>query len=99
MSISLKELADAIGAEVVGGDPATPISAVNTLEDAGPGEVSFLSNARYVRLLETTRASAVIVVAGPNITWPMSALCSGCASRCSASSGARERGRLPGVPP
>ena len=46
-----------------------------------------------------TGASAVIVVAGPNITWPMSALCSGCAARCSASSGARERGRLPGVPP
>ena len=61
MSITLKELAGAIGAEVVGGDPGRIVSAVNTLEDAGPGEVSFLSNARYVRLLETTRASAVIV--------------------------------------
>lgn len=58
--MTLKELAAAIGAEVAGGDPMMPVSAVNTLEDAGPGEVSFLSNARYVRLLETTRASAVI---------------------------------------
>jgi UDP-3-O-[3-hydroxymyristoyl] glucosamine N-acyltransferase len=61
VSITLKELAGAIGAEIVGGDPAQVISAVNTLEDAQSGQVSFLSNARYVRLLETTRASAVIV--------------------------------------
>ena len=59
--MSLNELAEAIGAEVVGGDPATEISSVATLEDAGPGQVSFLSNARDVRLLEATRASAVIV--------------------------------------
>lgn len=64
MGISLKELAAAIGAEIVGADPQTPIMAVNTLEDAGPGDVSFLSNARYVRQLETTRAAAVIVARG-----------------------------------
>ena len=61
MSITLQELAGAIGADIVGGDPAARVDAVNTLEDAGPGQVSFLSNARYVRLLETTRAAAVIV--------------------------------------
>jgi len=59
--MTLKELAAVIGAEVAGGDPSVQISSVGTLEDAGPGEVTFLSNARYVRLLESTRASAVIV--------------------------------------
>lgn len=62
--MTLKELADAIGAELTGGDPETAVSAANSLEDAGPGQVSFLANARYVRQLETTRASAVIVARG-----------------------------------
>jgi UDP-3-O-[3-hydroxymyristoyl] glucosamine N-acyltransferase len=59
--MTLKELAAAIGAEVVGGDPEHVIDSVATLEDAREGQVSFLSNARYTRLLETTKASAVIV--------------------------------------
>src|SRR4051812_14321292 len=62
--MKLNEIAGAIGAELVGGDPAAVISAVNTLEDAGPGEISFLANAKYVRLLESTRAAAVIVARG-----------------------------------
>jgi UDP-3-O-[3-hydroxymyristoyl] glucosamine N-acyltransferase len=62
--MTLKELAGVIGAELSGGDPGTDVSAVSTLEDAGPGQVSFLSNAKYVPLLETTRASAVIVARG-----------------------------------
>ena len=61
MTLTLRELAKEIGAEVAGGDPELPVSAVNTLEDAAPGEVTFLSNAKYARLLDTTRASAVIV--------------------------------------
>jgi UDP-3-O-[3-hydroxymyristoyl] glucosamine N-acyltransferase len=56
----LDELARAIGAEV-GGDGSIDVSAVNTLEAAQPGQVSFLSNPRYAKQLETTRASAVIV--------------------------------------
>ena len=60
MTITLRELAAEIGA-VVEGDPQVTVSSVNTLEEATVGQVSFLSNARYVRLLETTRASAVIV--------------------------------------
>ena len=62
--MTLKELAAAIGAELTGGDPATVITAVNALEDAGPGQVSFLANSKYVSLLETTRASAVIAARG-----------------------------------
>ena len=59
--MTLKELAAAIGAEAVGGDPQRAIDSVATLEDAREGQVSFLSNARYTRLLDTTKASAVIV--------------------------------------
>lgn len=51
-----------IGAEVAG-DGAIDVSGVNTLEDARPGQISFLSNARYAKQLETTTASAVIVSA------------------------------------
>jgi UDP-3-O-[3-hydroxymyristoyl] glucosamine N-acyltransferase len=62
--MTLKELAEAIGAEVVGGGAETPVDSVATLEDAREGQVSFLSNGRYAKLLETTRASAVIVARG-----------------------------------
>lgn len=37
------------------------IRACNTLDDAGPGELSFLSNPKYAASLAKTRASAVIV--------------------------------------
>jgi len=46
--------------EVVG-DADKRIVAVNTLDDAGPDELSFLSNAKYVDALKSTRAGAVIV--------------------------------------
>ena len=59
----LDELAGRIDAQVVG-DGSTPITSVNTLEDARPGQVSFLANRRYAHLIETTQASAVIVAGG-----------------------------------
>lgn len=65
MALTLKELADAIGAELVG-DPGLPISGVNTLEDAGPGQVTFLANPKYLKQLEGTKASAVIVAPSVN---------------------------------
>lgn len=63
MALTLRELTEAIGAELAG-DPDTTIRAVNTLEEARPGEVSFLANAKYARQLQTTEASAVIVAPG-----------------------------------
>lgn len=63
MALTLGELAEAIGAELVG-DANTAIRAVNTLEEARPGEVSFLANAKYAKQLQTTEASAVIVAPG-----------------------------------
>ncbi len=40
------------------------VRAVNTLEDARDGEISFLSNPKYLRVLPRTRASAVILKDG-----------------------------------
>ena len=57
---TVAELAGIIGAEVVG-DGSAVIAGVNTLEDATAGQVSFLANEKYAPLLDTTRATAVIV--------------------------------------
>ena len=52
----------ALPAELDGDDHL--IRAVNTLEDAGKGELTFLSNPKYLSALKKTRASAVIVKDG-----------------------------------
>jgi UDP-3-O-[3-hydroxymyristoyl] glucosamine N-acyltransferase len=58
--VTLKELAGAIGAELEG-DPGIVITGVGTLEEATTGQVTFLANPKYLKQLETTSASAVIV--------------------------------------
>ncbi len=45
----------------VDGDPSAQVSTVATLEDAREGQISFLSNPKYLGQLATTRASAVLV--------------------------------------
>ena len=37
------------------------VQAVNTIEDAGPGEITFLANPKYLSAMRETKASAVIV--------------------------------------
>ena len=63
MTLTLAQLAERIGAELCGEGSAV-VSSAATLEDAGPGDVSFLSNPKYGKQLETTRAGAVIVSPG-----------------------------------
>jgi UDP-3-O-[3-hydroxymyristoyl] glucosamine N-acyltransferase len=65
-SITLGQLAAAIDAQLVG-DPSIPITGVSTLEDARPGDVSFLHNPRYAKQLAATKASAVIVAPAVNV--------------------------------
>lgn len=60
MTITLAELAKKIGAEVVG-DGSVVVSSANTLEEAQAGQISFLSNPKYEKILPATKASAVIV--------------------------------------
>jgi UDP-3-O-[3-hydroxymyristoyl] glucosamine N-acyltransferase len=56
----LRELAERLGCRLEG-DGSAEIERVATLEAAGPGDLSFLSNPKYASQLATTRASAVIV--------------------------------------
>ncbi|HVK54280.1 MAG TPA: UDP-3-O-(3-hydroxymyristoyl)glucosamine N-acyltransferase [Burkholderiales bacterium] len=58
--LTLNELARRFGGEVVG-DGGVQLAGINTLERAQSGEISFLSNAKYNKLLAATGASAVIV--------------------------------------
>jgi UDP-3-O-[3-hydroxymyristoyl] glucosamine N-acyltransferase len=59
----LKQLADRIGAELVGNGEMV-VESASTLEDATAGQISFLSNSKYEKQLETTNATAVIVAPG-----------------------------------
>ncbi len=58
--LTLRELAERLGCPLEG-DGSVEIGRVATLEAAGPGDVSFLSNPKYTSQLSTTRASAVIL--------------------------------------
>lgn len=55
----LSELADRLGLSLKGED--RPFTGLNTLEDAGENEVSFLANPKYAHFLAKTKACAVIV--------------------------------------
>lgn len=46
---------------VLKGEGETPIRAVATLEDADEGEITFLSNPKYEKMLSGTHASAVVL--------------------------------------
>jgi UDP-3-O-[3-hydroxymyristoyl] glucosamine N-acyltransferase len=59
-AVTLADLARRLGCHLEG-DGAIVVSRVVGIEDAGPGEVTFLANSKYASKLATTRASAVIV--------------------------------------
>ncbi|MBT6115174.1 MAG: UDP-3-O-(3-hydroxymyristoyl)glucosamine N-acyltransferase [Porticoccaceae bacterium] len=59
---SLAEIAAFLGAELRG-DGALRISGLNTLKDAGPGELAFLANEKYASQLGSCNAAAVIMAA------------------------------------
>ncbi len=63
MQKSLAEIAQFVTG-VVEGDESVVITGVAGIKDAGPGDITFLANPKYLPLLPTTRASAVIV--GPD---------------------------------
>lgn len=56
----LGELAALLGCELQG-DGSIEIVGVAPIEQAGPGELTFVANARYLRHLDTCRAGAVIL--------------------------------------
>jgi UDP-3-O-[3-hydroxymyristoyl] glucosamine N-acyltransferase len=72
---TLAKLADMLGATVKG-DSACVISGIGTLQSAGKGQLSFLSNSRYKKLIQTTQASAVILARDMAEDCPTNALIS-----------------------
>jgi len=61
--MTLRELAERLGA-VLEGDGAVEVTRVAGIEQAGPGDVTFLANPKYAAALGATRASAVILAPG-----------------------------------
>lgn len=55
----LSQIADMLGARLQGDD--IEISGVNTLQDAGPSELSFLANPKYADQLPHTKAGAILL--------------------------------------
>jgi UDP-3-O-[3-hydroxymyristoyl] glucosamine N-acyltransferase len=62
-SLTLAALADHLGA-TLHGDPAAVIHSVAGIEEAAPGQLTFVANAKYTPLARTTRATAVLVEPG-----------------------------------
>jgi UDP-3-O-[3-hydroxymyristoyl] glucosamine N-acyltransferase len=58
--VKLRELADRLGCRLEG-DADVDIVRVATLQEAQPGDVTFLANPKYDKALAATRASAVIL--------------------------------------
>lgn len=59
--ITLREVAERLNGKLSGGHGDIVISGVASLRDAGPGHISFLAHRRYLKDLQETKASAVIL--------------------------------------
>jgi UDP-3-O-[3-hydroxymyristoyl] glucosamine N-acyltransferase len=59
--MKLSAIASALNARLENGSPDTEITGLNGIEQAGPGELTFVSNPKYAAAARTTKASAVIV--------------------------------------
>ena len=69
--VTTGEIAELVEGEYRG-DRSRRITGARTLKDAGPGDISFLANARYQSQLATTAAGAVLVergMAGDSSRW------------------------------
>ena len=62
-SYKLSEIAEKLGVRLALSEGAEDIviTGINTLEEAGPTELSFLANPKYAAQLASTKAGAVIV--------------------------------------
>src|SRR5262249_33564462 len=60
MAMKLSEVAQRLGCELRG-NGETEVCGVNGIDEAGPGELTFVANKKYLAKLPTTRAAAVIL--------------------------------------
>jgi UDP-3-O-[3-hydroxymyristoyl] glucosamine N-acyltransferase len=63
---TLKELAELVGGTVVG-DGECRIERLATLDTAGPGDITFVSDPKYLKAIDQCKASAVIVAPGVEV--------------------------------
>ena len=59
--MKLSDIASTLGARLENGSPDTEITGVAGIEEAGPGEITFVANPKYAAAARTTKAAAVIV--------------------------------------
>ena len=60
MNKTLGEIASFLLGKVIG-DPQVVISDVRGIDEAGKGDLTFIANPKYMKALETTKASAILV--------------------------------------
>ena len=60
MTLSLKKIAELIGATIIG-DSTTEISGIGTLKDANGNQISYAISEKYINSLSNTKAGAVIL--------------------------------------
>lgn len=60
MEKTLLELSEYIGGTVIG-DPSVKIRSVMSIDDACEGDITFISNDKYIKKINQTKASAVII--------------------------------------
>ncbi len=66
--LTLGAIADRVGGLILAGDPALPLRGVSTLQDAAPGDLTFITRTAMVDRLRASRASAVLV--GADVSLP-----------------------------
>lgn len=59
--MKLSQISKALGTTLENASPDTEITGVGGIEQAGPGQITFVANAKYAAAAKTTKASAVIV--------------------------------------
>jgi UDP-3-O-[3-hydroxymyristoyl] glucosamine N-acyltransferase len=59
--MKLSQIASALNARLDNGSPDTEITGLNGIEQAGPGEITFVANPKYAAAARLTKAAAVIV--------------------------------------
>ena len=60
MEITLERIAELVGGEVLG-NKGFIITGINSLDDAGPSELSFFADRRYREVLKKTKAGAILI--------------------------------------
>ncbi len=63
----LEQLADLVGGQIVG-DSQVEINRIKTIDQAAAGDLTFLTNPKYLPYLEKCQASAIILAPGVEVT-------------------------------